>query len=1090
MGICLCKPRGGRRRRLFRRNDGTHNGTHNNDNNNDDGNDVIDGGQLVFQSNESSIGSRHRLDPLHPPHHHLTSSTNQSDTTGNRSDSGRQHHQQHGHSTLHTHSTSHTHHTLASLSTHGHHRGRLSNSFYAALVRERHDEHDFYGTYQVLNEIAQTKMSRIFRIRKWADSIDTSSQDGVFQTSTSHTNNTTNNNINNNTGGGNNNINNHYSSGSTNLRVLRQRYEQAFSRKRPGIFDDRGSWNNNGSSRYFALKAINLDMVNDSQMDQLKREIEILKVLDHKNIINAYESFSMPSVHRFLIVMELCTGGDMYARMPHTEQLVASVMRQVMSAVDYMHAKNIIHRDIKMENIVWESHNVNNWSIRMIDFGLSKWFPPKDRVFTQRVGSLYSMSPETMKGIYTTQADLWSIGVCAYIMLSNGNKPFEGATPKEMVANVLQGYYTFSSPSSTTTTIATTTTTTIDDNDNQNKNDNKDDDDDDDVWTNISDLAKSFISQLLVLDPDDRLTAFTAKHHKWFYYYIPELGCLNQSFHGSSGVRYKINSAITRTKTKRQLASSFDDVVDDDDNNENDDIDDKDQYDNNSSCDGNRSQKSDDKDKDKDHTEVSSFVSEEFKKRALTNVLQFANNMGDFRRLILNVVAQRSTSAQEVSQLRAVFEDLNTLNAGTISYGEFKAALVQWSSSNDDNNDDDKTNNNNNLKYNKCTEEDIRKAFRKVNVNRNRVINYTEFLAATLETLGTIEEYRLAEAFALMDCSDSGSITRDDLFDLMGDLLLGYKDGGERYIDQIMAEGDLTNDGQITYNEFVQYFYQSKKTATSVMNNPCVLQQQTQSVVDSKLPNQQQQPTSKNTSNLVQSTDVTPQHALRASLGSPGELAGHISFKGEDQHPGEVVPTDHFLKSEEAQSGKSTIPFSNDEDPNQPRYQDILLDGVQVVCSKGDFEKEVAALDGQALEFSNSAHPEAVVLLDNTVEEGVGWTVEQESTKGSDLPDVATLDEVSLGAPIQERNEANDDLESQQELELEEFCYAVGNDETTALLDGVYNATWTDASMDLWDNEVPQEDIYIEEEPPEYRGTYSGRFYWRLRWYERFRKDC
>jgi hypothetical protein len=84
------------------------------------------------------------------------------------------------------------------------------------------------------------------------------------------------------------------------------------------------------------------------------------------------------------------------------------------------------------------------------------------------------------------------------------------------------------------------------------------------------------------------------------------------------------------------------------------------------------------------------------------------------------------------------------------------------------------------------------------------VINYTEFLAAALETQGTIAEYRLAEAFDLMDVDDSGYISRENLKHILGD----HTD--ERYIDKLIAEADFKRDGRISYEEFLQVFSQHK----------------------------------------------------------------------------------------------------------------------------------------------------------------------------------------------------------------------------------------------------------------------------------------
>ena len=472
-----------------------------------------------------------------------------------------------------------------------------------------------------------------------------------------------------------------------------------------------------GPNMFFALKVINLALVEKDKIDQLKNEVEILKTLDHKNIIKAYETFQMRKYKKLMIVMELCTGGDMHARMPYTERQVANAMRQVLSAISYMHSKRIIHRDIKLENILWESKHPEA-AIKVIDFGLSKVFSPNNNVLTERVGTLYSMSPETMKGIYTTQADLWSIGVCTYIMLSM-NRPFDGQTPKQLVANVLQCNYEFTTKSES----------------------NEADDEKRDVWTTISEQAKSFISQLLVLEPLDRLTADTAKNHEWFDSRLNRKSGQLIVEESSEGV----NGQTATTSYELNEAFNIGAPLETDDDEEDDDL--------------------------------PPLTTEEFKNRVRANIVQYAD-MGEFRRLALNVVAKKSTSS-EIFELRKVFDEFDTLNTGTITLDEFKAALSHF----------------------EYSEKEIKKIFRKVDVNKNNVINYTEFLAATLETQGNIEEYRLAEAFDVLDSDDSGYISRDNL-----KKLLGNRAKDDKYIDRLIAEADIAKNGQISYQEFLQVF--------------------------------------------------------------------------------------------------------------------------------------------------------------------------------------------------------------------------------------------------------------------------------------------
>lgn len=132
-----------------------------------------------------------------------------------------------------------------------------------------------------------------------------------------------------------------------------------------------------------------------------------------------------------------------------------------------------------MENILFESQHPQA-AIKLIDFGLSAEYTKAQNVLKVRVGTLYSMSPETMKGSYTTQADLWSIGVVAFTMLSGGQQPFEGKTPKQVVAAVLQGQYSLQPES---------------------------------AWESISDDAKEFVQNLLVVEPSERFNAQQAIRH-------------------------------------------------------------------------------------------------------------------------------------------------------------------------------------------------------------------------------------------------------------------------------------------------------------------------------------------------------------------------------------------------------------------------------------------------------------------------------------------------------------------------------------------------------------------------------------------------
>ncbi|CAN0131420.1 unnamed protein product [Laminaria digitata] len=154
-------------------------------------------------------------------------------------------------------------------------------------------------------------------------------------------------------------------------------------------------------------------------LETLRNEIDLLRSLDHPNIVRAYESYEVGrDLH---LVMELCTGGDLNAR-SYTEPQAAEVVKQILSAIRHAHDRGICHRDLKFENILWES-KAPDAQIKLIDFGMSARFQ-EGMPMNERVGTVYTMAPEVLQGEYTKQADLWSVG-CITFHLISGQPPFE-----------------------------------------------------------------------------------------------------------------------------------------------------------------------------------------------------------------------------------------------------------------------------------------------------------------------------------------------------------------------------------------------------------------------------------------------------------------------------------------------------------------------------------------------------------------------------------------------------------------------------------------------------------------------------------------
>jgi serine/threonine protein kinase len=182
---------------------------------------------------------------------------------------------------------------------------------------------------------------------------------------------------------------------------------------------------------FFALKTIRLDQCKDDVLrEELINEIAILQRLDHPHIVKALETFKFND--RLYVVLELCSGGDLYARDPYTETQACSIIHDILDAVAYMHARGITHRDLKFENIMFSSPDLD--AVKVIDFGLSKKYSQQEHLhdtvgaYIQNpvkiydgwsrgqcshvvffTGTVYTMAPEVLRGDYDQKCDVWSV---------------------------------------------------------------------------------------------------------------------------------------------------------------------------------------------------------------------------------------------------------------------------------------------------------------------------------------------------------------------------------------------------------------------------------------------------------------------------------------------------------------------------------------------------------------------------------------------------------------------------------------------------------------------------------------------------------
>ncbi|GMY11729.1 CDPK-related kinase 5 [Fagus crenata] len=217
-------------------------------------------------------------------------------------------------------------------------------------------------------------------------------------------------------------------------------------------------------------------------IEDVRREVKILRALTgHTNLIQFYDAYE--DHDNVYIVMELCEGGELLDRIlsrggKYTEDDAKAVMIQIFNVVAFCHLQGVVHRDLKPENFLFTSKDENS-QLKAIDFGLSDYVKP-DQKLNDIVGSAYYVAPEVLHRSYSTEADVWSIGVIAYILLC-GSRPFWARTESGIFRTVLKADPSFDEP----------------------------------PWPSLSAEAKDFVKRLLNKDPRKRMTAAQALSHPW-----------------------------------------------------------------------------------------------------------------------------------------------------------------------------------------------------------------------------------------------------------------------------------------------------------------------------------------------------------------------------------------------------------------------------------------------------------------------------------------------------------------------------------------------------------------------------------------------
>ena len=246
----------------------------------------------------------------------------------------------------------------------------------------------------------------------------------------------------------------------------------------------------NDSGREVAIKIIDKKILSPIDMQQVKSEIDILKIAKHPNIIKLYDVFENEEF--IFIITEYCSGGDLFSYIEKrdfklTEERAAEIIHQLCTAVFFLHQYGIVHRDLKPENILM-TNETDTADIRLVDFGLGKIISPGETC-TESFGTFSYVAPEVLKEKpYNFKVDLFAIGIITYLLVT-GFLPFDHETSEREIARQTLYEPTPFPPS---------------------------------IWKNISIEAKMFVDNLLSKNPDDRMNIQEVLQHKWLLKFVHE----------------------------------------------------------------------------------------------------------------------------------------------------------------------------------------------------------------------------------------------------------------------------------------------------------------------------------------------------------------------------------------------------------------------------------------------------------------------------------------------------------------------------------------------------------------------------------------
>ena len=239
----------------------------------------------------------------------------------------------------------------------------------------------------------------------------------------------------------------------------------------------------NESGKKYAVKEVAKKKMSHMQMFQQMKEIEVLKMSQHPNIIKLVDLFENGISYH--IVLEYMTGGDLYAYFQAfefnlSEKRVCEIIYQILQGLQYLHSYGIVHRDLKLENVMM-TNKTSGAVPKLVDFGLSKMIGPSE-LAQEPFGTLGYVAPEILESkLYTSQCDLWSIGCITHALIC-GTLPFDDPDRDELIRITCCAPFEFTDP----------------------------------VWRKISASCKDLVHSLLAKNPEERISLDAAMAHEWF----------------------------------------------------------------------------------------------------------------------------------------------------------------------------------------------------------------------------------------------------------------------------------------------------------------------------------------------------------------------------------------------------------------------------------------------------------------------------------------------------------------------------------------------------------------------------------------------